>query len=74
MKNNMEYERKRIGKRIAEIRQSQGLTQAQLAELTGMNSSNIARIETGKYSTGIDLLSKIGGALGYDLDFIKKAT
>ena len=65
-------DRERIGKRIAEIRRDKGLSQAKLAELTGIAPGNIARIETGKYSTGIDLLSKIADALGYNLDFIEK--
>lgn len=65
-------ERERIGKRISELRKSKGLSQAKLAELTGIAPGNIARIETGKYSTGIDLLSKIANAMGYMLDFIEK--
>lgn len=65
-------DRERIGKRIAEIRKSKGVSQAKLSELTGIAPGNIARIETGKYSTGIDLLSKIADALGYKLDFIEK--
>ena len=64
-------DRERIGKRIAEIRKSKGLSQAKLAELTDIAPGNIARIETGRYSTGIDLLSKIADALGYKLDFIE---
>lgn len=65
-------ERERIGKRIAEIRKSKGLSQVKLAELTDIAPGNIARIETGRYSTGIDILSKIADALGYKLDFIEK--
>lgn len=65
-------DRGRIGKRIAEIRKSKGLSQTKLAELTDIAPGNIARIETGKYSTGIDLLSRIADALGYKLDFIEK--
>ena len=52
--------RERIGKRIAQLRMEAGISQY------------IARIETGKYSTGIDILSKIGDALGYKLDFTNK--
>lgn len=48
------------------------ISQYKLAELTGLAPGNIARIETGKYSTGVDLLSKIGDALGYKLDFTEK--
>lgn len=65
-------ERERIGKRIAEIRKSKRLSQVKLAELTDIAPGNIARIETGRYSTGIDILSKIADALGYKLDFIEK--
>lgn len=63
--------RERIGKRIAELRKTQGLSQAKLAELTGIAASNIARIELGKYSTGIDLLSIIAHALGCQLDVVE---
>lgn len=62
----------RIGKRISEIRKSKGLSQVKLAELTGIDSGNIARIEIGKYSTGIDILGKIADALDMEIDFINK--
>lgn len=65
-------DRERIGKRIAQLRMEAGISQYKLAELTGLAPGNIARIETGKYSTGIDILSKIGNALGYKLDFTEK--
>lgn len=65
-------DRERIGKRIASMRMEAGISQYKLAELTGLAPGNIARIETGKYSTGVDLLSKIGDALGYKLDFTEK--
>lgn len=65
-------DRERIGRRIAEIRKEKNLTQLMLSELTGVAPGNIARIETGKYSTGIDLLSRIGDALDVKLDFVEK--
>lgn len=65
-------ERVRIGQRIAELRKSKGLTQAKLSELTSIAPGNIARIESGKYSTGIDLLSRIVNAMGYKIDFVEK--
>jgi len=61
-----------IGKRIAEIRKSKGLTCNQLAEITGLTQGNLSRIELGMYSTGIDILGKIADALGCDIDFIEK--
>jgi transcriptional regulator with XRE-family HTH domain len=67
-------ERERIGKRIAELRKAKGLTQAQLAEKTGFSQSNIGRIETGKYSVGIDVLAKIAEALGATVELVTEAS
>lgn len=64
--------REYIGKRISEIRKGKGMSQVKLAEITGIAPGNIARIETGKYSTGIDLLSRIADKLDCKLDFIEK--
>ena len=65
-------DRVRIGNRIKELRQKRGVSTYQLAEMTGLKQPNIARIESGRYSTGIDVLSKIASALGCDLDFVEK--
>lgn len=71
MKENSEVNHKvRIGKRIAELRKEKGLSQAKLAQLTGIHSSYIGQIELGKYDVGIETLSKIGEALGMGVDFI----
>lgn len=64
-------ERKRIGLRVKELREAAGLSQKELAEMCDLKQPNIARIETGKYSTGLDILSKIADALGVRLDFVK---
>ena len=64
-------ERVRIGKRIAELRKAKGVTQAKLAEKTGFSQSNIGRIETGRYSVGLDVLSKIASALGASVKLVK---
>jgi len=48
-----------FGKRVAEVRKSQGITQQQLAELTGMSVVAIAYIETGKRWARLGTLSKI---------------
>lgn len=65
-------ERKRIGARIAALRKARGMTQAQLAEACGMKKPNITRIETGRYSTGLDILAKIAQALDCTIDFIEQ--
>ena len=66
-KNNSE--RLRIGQRIAELRKEQGMTQTQLAERCGLQQAHIARIETGRYSVGLDTLTQIATALGMVIDF-----
>ena len=65
-------ERIRIGQRIREIRQNNSISQEILAEMTGLKQANIARIESGRYSTGLDILAKIATALGCDIDFVEK--
>ncbi|GHT74577.1 hypothetical protein FACS189456_6090 [Bacteroidia bacterium] len=65
-------ERMRIGKRISELRNKKGISTITLAEMTGLKQPNICRIEQGRYSTGMDILSKIADALGCGLDFVEK--
>lgn len=65
-------ERERIGARIAELRKLKGLTQMQLAEITGFTQSNIWRIESGKYSVGLDILANIADALDASVEIIRK--
>jgi transcriptional regulator with XRE-family HTH domain len=69
MMNNREY----IGKRIAEIRHTKGLSIRQLAEACGVNFANIYKIENGKYNVSIDILGKICDALDCKIDVICKA-
>lgn len=63
-------ERERIGRIIREKREAAGLTQGELAEKTGLQQPNIARIETGRYSTGQDILSNIAAALGGQIEIV----
>lgn len=60
----------KIGKQIAESRKLRGLSQVDLAKLTGLAAGNIARIESGKYSTGINLIGKICEALKCEIKII----
>lgn len=59
--------RKKIGGMIAEIRKWKGLTQEDLSNLSGLDRTNIAKIENGKYSVGVDVLGKICKALEVEL-------
>lgn len=63
--------RERIGRRIAEMRAESGLSTRQLADMCGVNFSNIGKIERGAYNVSIDILSKVSIALGYEIDFKK---
>jgi len=65
------FHRIRIGDRIKELREAAGLSQKELAEKCDLRQQHIARVELGKYSTGIDILSKIAAALGVRLDFVE---
>ena len=62
---NRQSERTRIGKRIKELREARDL-----ALLTGIDAANLSRIEQGKYSTGVDILSRICIVLDAHLDLI----
>ena len=65
-----EQQRQRIGQRIADLRTQQGMTQAQLAEHTGILRQHLSRIEQGRYSVGFDTLQTIAEALGGNIDII----
>lgn len=74
-----------MGERIATLRKSidwtdanginrHGMTQAELAERTGLQRSHIVRLEQGRYGATIDVLSVIADALCCQIDFITKTT
>lgn len=63
-------DRARIGERIRQIRVDRGLEAKDLAKLAGIDASNLCRIENGRYSVGLDILSKIVAVLGKKIDFV----
>ena len=65
---NKEQERLRMGERIATLRKEKGMTQQDLADVTGNQRNHISRIESGKYSVGFDTLQAIAEALGGTID------
>lgn len=67
---NRESERIRIGRRIKELREAKKMEARDLAILTGIDAANLSRIEQGKYSTGVDILSRICIVLNAHLDLI----
>jgi len=53
-----------LSQKVREYRQSQKLTQVQMAQLLGSSQSRVAKIETGDASVSIDLLVRSLIALG----------
>ena len=66
---NVEY-RIYIGKRIAEERSKLGLSQRDLASMAGYDPATIAKIELGRWSAGIDVLSRIAEAMELKVDLV----
>lgn len=64
MKVNIEM----IGKRIRELRESQGYSQSKLAETINVSTSYISPIENGKKQASLEIYIAIANELGVTLD------
>ena len=60
----------RIGRQVQQIRKRKGLSQADLAEDTGMSVAYISHIETGIKKASLESVVKIANALGVTVDQI----
>lgn len=69
--SNREKERSRIGSRLKEIREKKGMEAKSIARLAGIDPSNLSKIESGKYSVGLDILSKIASTIGASVDIVE---
>ena len=67
----MMNEREIIGARIAELRKSLGMTQDDLAAKCGLQRTSVSKIERGRFSVSVDMLSRICGALGAKIELIQ---
>jgi len=56
-----------IGKKITDLRETQGLTQAELAEKLNTTQSAVARMESGRQNISTDMLRRISQSLGKNL-------
>ncbi len=65
-------ERTRIGKRIRQIREEKGIEAKDLAKLANIDAANLSRIEQGKYSVGLDILSRLAFVLGHHIDVVPR--
>lgn len=59
--------KKKLGKRIKEIRKRKGLTQEKLAELIGLEQNTISVIESGRNFPTLLTLEKMSKILGVEL-------
>ena len=66
----LHQERIRIGARIRELRKEKNFEAKILAQLANIDAANLSRIEQGRYSVGLDVLSKIALALGAKIEMI----
>ena len=55
-----------IGTKIREARTAAGMSQAKLAETTGMNRSMLGRLEAMDYTPSFSQLERLGEVLGFD--------
>ncbi len=65
---------KNIGQSIADLRETKGMTQADLAKHLKTTQSAIARIESGKQNVSADMLRRISKALGKNLITLSPGT
>ena len=61
---------KRIGKRIRHVRKKNGLSQADLADATGLSFQYISQIETGKKHASLESVVRIAIELNVTVDFL----
>ncbi|MBV4357366.1 helix-turn-helix domain-containing protein [Pinibacter aurantiacus] len=66
----LSQERERIGARIRELRKEKNIEAKMLAQIANIDAANLSRIEQGRYSVGLDILSKIAFALGAKIELI----
>lgn len=61
-----------IARQVIELREKHGLTQLELAKLSGVPQSQISRIERGVTSPTTTTVAKIAAALGADLQLVER--
>ena len=63
-----------MGDRIREVREDKNMDVFTLAEQSGIQPNTLKRIEAGKFSADLDILSKIAQGLGMKFDFVELNT
>jgi transcriptional regulator with XRE-family HTH domain len=60
----------KLHEKIKRLRKEHGMSQAKLAELTGVHKAHFSRLERGVYQPSIELLKKIAQALDVTADYL----
>jgi transcriptional regulator with XRE-family HTH domain len=63
---------KQFGRRLREARLAAGLTQAQLAELAGVNAPHLSEIERGLQNIRMKTMVALARVVGMDIDVVLK--
>lgn len=61
---------RRIYNRIAVLRQEQGISRKELAEIVGVNPQTVGYLEREEYNPSLDLALRISEHFGYPVEFI----
>lgn len=69
----IEAQRRRIGKRIRELREEKGMSARELAFLCRVDPSNLSKIEQGKHAAGLDVLNRIAYFLDAEVQINPKS-
>ncbi|MBQ7359965.1 MAG: helix-turn-helix transcriptional regulator [Lachnospiraceae bacterium] len=68
MQQEIDYAK--LGQKIKEVRQKQGLTQDNLAEMVSCNTSHISNIENNHTKVSLNVLLAIANSLNTSIDFL----
>lgn len=66
----MNYDMKKSGERIRQLRIQQGFTQENIAQMLNIDRSFYSRIEAGKNGCAVDLLIQLSGLFEVSLDYL----
>ncbi|PYP92745.1 MAG: XRE family transcriptional regulator [Candidatus Angelobacter sp. Gp1-AA117] len=66
----MEKINKQVGKQIHVLRQRQGISQEELADICGLHRSHLGQIERGELNVTVVTVQRIGRGLGVSLNQI----
>ncbi len=68
VETNQRAVRDNVIKQYIKIRKGKGLTQEQVANVSGIKRSNITRFESGNYNPSLDMMVKIAESMGAEIE------